>query len=283
MSDPIAEISEADATGAIGEIYRDIKAVTGVGQVNTIWRHWASLPPALTWAWGAVRPLYDDGRVATAAAALVASVDVTEAAKIPMEAFRAAGVGDHAVGTAAAIVDAYNHANSQNLVVMPALARFIADGGAGTAAATADPSARPQKPGPLPPIVAMIEMEKDTAEMVAALSAPVAPAGQALIPSLYRHLAAWPALLAMAAASTFAPGKIAAAETAAAALSARAIAEAEALAADMAPPAECDTPTPETLAHIAEMADTFTRGPIAVMTVLGTRLRPTYPEVKIIY
>ena len=283
MSDPIAEISEADATGAIGEIYRDIKAVTGVGQVNTIWRHWASLPPALTWAWGAVRPLYDDGRVATAAAVLVASVDVTEAAKIPMEAFRAAGVGDHAVGTAAAIVDAYNHANSQNLVVMPALARFIVDGGAGTAAATADPSARPQKPGPLPPIVAMIEMEKDTAEMVAALSAPVAPAGQALIPSLYRHLAAWPALLAMAAASTFAPGKIAAAETAAAALSVRAIAEAEALAADMAPPAGCDTPTPETLAHIAEMADTFTRGPIAVMTVLGTRLRPTYPEVKIIY
>ena len=51
----------------------------------------------------------------------------------------------------------------------PALARFIADGGAGTAAATADPSARPQKPGPLPPIVAMIEMEKDPAEMVAAL------------------------------------------------------------------------------------------------------------------
>ena len=130
MSDPIAEISEADATGAIAEIYRDIKAVTGVGQVNTIWRHWASLPPALAWAWGAVRPLYDDGRVAAAAEALVVSVDISDSAEVPMEAFRAAGVGDHAVGTAAAIVEAYNRANSQNLVAMPALARFIADGGA---------------------------------------------------------------------------------------------------------------------------------------------------------
>ncbi|MFP6759845.1 MAG: hypothetical protein VCC99_16775 [Alphaproteobacteria bacterium] len=283
MSDPIAEISEADATGAIAEIYRDIKAVTGVGQVNTIWRHWASLPPALEWAWGAVRPLYDDGGVAAAAAALVASVDISDSAEVPMEAFRAAGVGDHAVGTAAAIVEAYNRANSQNLVVMPALARFIANGGGEKAPATADPSARPQKPGPLPPILAMDEMEKDTAEMVTALSAPVAPAGQALIPSLYRHLAAWPALLAMAAASTFAPGKIADAEAAATALSARAIAEATALAAAMAPPAGCDTPSAEALAHIAEMADNFTRGPIALMTVLGTQLRPTYPEVKIIY
>ena len=104
-----------------------------------------------------------------------------------------------------------------------------------------------------------------------------------MIPSLYRHLAAWPALLAMAAASTFAPGKIADAEAAATALSARAIAEATALAAAMAPPAGCDTPSAEALAHIAEMADNFTRGPIALMTVLGTQLRPTYPEVKIIY
>lgn len=283
MSDQIAEISEADATGTVAKTYLDIKAVTGVGQVNTIWRHWASLPPALDWAWGAVRPLYEDGRVAAAADALTASVDTADVVEIPMEAFRAASVGDHAVGTAADMVDAYNSANSQNLVVMPALALFITEGGAARAAASAAVSPTPPKPRPMPTITTMEEMNKDTAELIEALSAPISPPGQVLIPSLYRHLAAWPALLGMAAASTFAPGKVEQAEAAAKALSERAITDSVALAADMAPPADQETPSEEILAHIADMAAKYARGPISVMTVLGTRLRPTYPEVKIMF
>jgi hypothetical protein len=284
MSDQIVEISESEAEGDIAKTYHDIRAVTGVGQVNTIWRHWASRPPALDWAWGAVRPLYDNGRVAAAAQALRDSIDVAGIVEVPMEAFRASGLGDHTVGTAASITDAYNLGNSQNLVVMPALAKFIADGGAGReakAASTWTPDG--ERPRTLPPIFDLDDMTKEARDLVELLSVPLSPPDKKLIPSLYRHLAAWPEIMAMATATSFAPDKIAAAENDAKALADRAEAEAVALAAELAPLAGCDAPSAETLAEIGAMASAYARGPIATMTVLGTRLRPTYPDVKIMY
>jgi hypothetical protein len=279
----IEEIPEAGASAEIAAIYHDIKAVTGVGLVNLIYRNWATMPPALDWAWGALRPLYAGGRVAKQAKALVDGLDLGDMPVIPMEAFRVAGVGDHAVGTAADIVAAYNLGNSQNLIVMPALARFIAAGGAGRPARDAADEPAPERPRDQPPIVALADMTDETQAMIDVMSAPISPADHPLVPSLYRHLAQWPVLLAMAAASALAPGRVAAVEPIVRTAFERADAAAEALAAEMAPPPGCDTPNAETLAHIGDMAAQYARGPIATMTVLGGMLRRALPDVKIMY
>ena len=68
MSDPVPAVPEAAAIGDIAEIFADIRRVLGVGVVNLIWRHLATIPGALPWAWGTVRPLYVDGTIATCCA-----------------------------------------------------------------------------------------------------------------------------------------------------------------------------------------------------------------------
>jgi len=55
MSDPVPAIAEASATGAVAEIFADICTVLGVEVVNLIWRHLATIPDALPWAWGMLR------------------------------------------------------------------------------------------------------------------------------------------------------------------------------------------------------------------------------------
>jgi hypothetical protein len=63
MSDPVPAIAEASATGAVAEIFADIRTVLGVEVVNLIWRHLVTIPDALPWAWGMLRPLYADGTI----------------------------------------------------------------------------------------------------------------------------------------------------------------------------------------------------------------------------
>jgi hypothetical protein len=70
MSDPVSAITEAAATGEIAEIFADIRGVLGVAVVNLIWRRLATIPRALSWAWGTLRPLYVDGTLTAEAAAL---------------------------------------------------------------------------------------------------------------------------------------------------------------------------------------------------------------------
>ena len=48
---PVPAVTEAAAIGDIAEIFADIRRVLGVGVVNLIWRHLATIPGALPWAW----------------------------------------------------------------------------------------------------------------------------------------------------------------------------------------------------------------------------------------
>ena len=70
MSDPVPAIAEAAATGAIAEIFADIRGVLRVEVVNLIWRHLATLPGALPWVWGVLKPLYGNGTILAEAKAL---------------------------------------------------------------------------------------------------------------------------------------------------------------------------------------------------------------------
>nr|NKB46120.1 hypothetical protein [Alphaproteobacteria bacterium] len=58
---PLPEIKEGDAVGETAALYDDIRAVIGVPMVNLIFRHMATVPGCLLWAWGTVRPPYISG------------------------------------------------------------------------------------------------------------------------------------------------------------------------------------------------------------------------------
>ncbi len=68
--DPVPSIREDQAEGDIAALYGDIRATLGVPVVNLIWRHLATFPNGLAWAWHAVRPQYRSGAVQAESRAL---------------------------------------------------------------------------------------------------------------------------------------------------------------------------------------------------------------------
>ena len=91
MSDPVPAIAEASATGAVAEIFADIPTVLGVEVVNLIWRHLATIPDALPWAWGMLRPLYADGTIRAEAQALHTRIALPHLPPFPHDLLAAVG------------------------------------------------------------------------------------------------------------------------------------------------------------------------------------------------
>ncbi len=279
MSEYLAEIAESEARGEIAASYDDIRRTVGVGMVNLIYRHMASRPGVLPWAWGILRHLFSGGAVAAEVESLRGALEDGDVSAAPREAFFAAGLNDHSLRTIRMILDDYNRGNFSNLVAIGALAAFLADDGASRPAREPDAAAASQFPPNLPPIRNMGDLDDATADLVRLLSAPLAPSDTPMIPSLYRHLAPWPAFLAMAAGSVLAPARLAAALDAGRRLHERARDSAARLAGTMAPAAGIAAPEADEAAAIARIAERFAAGPIAGMVVIGHRLRASLPEL----
>ena len=202
----IAEIREADAPPEVDAIYGQLRRAYGLPLVNLIWRHFATLPGVLPWAWGSVAPVMPLVPAATARVA---------AALRPLPSL--------AMGPeAAALARLYNRGNLSNLVVLTALLR----GKRGEAAPfSGEPPAMLPSPPPLPRLADLPQKARREVEALAALHGH-APG---IIPTLYLHLAHFPALLAplyMALSPLMAMGRIARLRAAALAAADR---EAEAL------------------------------------------------------
>ena len=69
-NDPVPAITEAEATGETAEIFADLRNTLGVNVVNLVWRHIATFPEALAWAWSTLRPIYVSGAVGREASRL---------------------------------------------------------------------------------------------------------------------------------------------------------------------------------------------------------------------
>jgi len=91
ISDPVPAITEAGATGEIAAIFADIRLVLGIDVVNLIWRHLATIPGALPWAWATLRPLYADGSIAAEAAALHGDLDLPRLPFVSRRSLRRSG------------------------------------------------------------------------------------------------------------------------------------------------------------------------------------------------
>jgi hypothetical protein len=193
QSQGLAEIAESAATGSVAALYSDIRAVLGVDLVNLVYRHLATVPGALEWAWANLGPHFKSGEID--AQAYLLRERVQQAFEAWPRAF--AFVPGHSSDLAGAsrLANVYNLNNSRNLMAF----RHLIDEGArspvpGTALLrSAGAATRPAIPLPaIPSWAAMSPVDSETVRRLNRLGEPDEPA---IVASLYRHLAIWPALL----------------------------------------------------------------------------------------
>lgn len=193
-SDPVPAITEAEATGEIAEIYRDIRATLGVPVVNLIWRYLATMPGALPWTWSTVRPLYASGEVARAAAHLRQSLILPQQPEWPVAALEAAGLTVNDQAGIRQVLTSYDRSNAMNLVALAALRAKVRGQADAEPLPAADPGAEIE--GDLPALVPLGDMPAATRDLVLMLNA-IGDPEQRVLASMYRHLSHWPAFLAL--------------------------------------------------------------------------------------
>jgi hypothetical protein len=201
MSDPIPAISESGATGSIAKIYADIRSVYRVSAVNLIWRHLATIPGGLPWVWTTIRPLYADGTVGRNAAALRASLPLPELPPWPTAALSSAGLQEEDIARIRTVLGAYDRTNAMALMVFLAVQLRLEGVPLAVDIVSKRPAPVPAEPEPewsLPSLLDLAEMSPSTAELVLAINGLGAKHRKPILASMYRHLAHWPAYLALA-------------------------------------------------------------------------------------
>ena len=274
MGDPIPAISESEATGLIAEIFADIRHVYRVGVVNLIWRHLATIPGGLPWVWSTIRPLYVNRTVSQEAAALRAALSLPELPPWPVAALISAGLQDKDIAGIRTVLAAYDRTNAMALIAFLAvqfrLERVPLPADVVVCAPIPVP-AEPERELPLPPLLALPDMSTSTAELVLAINGLGAIHRDPILASMYRHLAHWPAYLALVW-TVLAPVKLdqrldRAIEDAIA----QARGRARCLAAQLPTPLPAIRPV--TARAVARAIDRFTGDVIAKMVVICSLLR----------
>src|SRR5271168_5156644 len=173
MSDPVPAISESEATGLIAQIYADIRSVYRVSAVNLIWRHLATIPGGLPWVWTMIRPLYADGTVGRDAAALRAGLSLPELPPWPTAALRSAGLQDGDIAGIRTVLAAYDRTNAMALIAFLAVQLRLEGVLLPVEVVARRPASVPAEPEPdlpLPPLLALADMSRTTAELVLAIN-----------------------------------------------------------------------------------------------------------------
>jgi hypothetical protein len=190
----LPEVAETDAEGSVAEIYEDIRRALGLPVVNLVYRHLAVEPAKLAVVWQALRPNLTS-RAADAAARRLVD-DALPPAVTPLSAAVLADAGLDAgrARLARATLDAYARANSRNLLGMHALL----NGCAGTNERGDMLALGPPPAVPILPMAQLDTLPRATVELLSEMSAELVGAEQpVLVPSLLRHFASDPPLLAL--------------------------------------------------------------------------------------
>lgn len=273
----LEELPEARASGEQRRIYEEIKELSGVPMVALIYRHLATIPGALEWSWRLLAPAMRAGAVQQQAWRLAHAARVPRRHAIPPAALLAVELGEGEQRAIAAVLDAYNRANPVNIVAVRCLSLHLS----AQASAAAGPQSwaawqAPPRPAPLPPMTDPAAMDP-TVRALAQLLTDRGPTDlpSTLWPSLYRHLAHWPAFLGYA--SVLVPPEFGAIDAAAARLRGEVEAAAASIAARLVRPSELAAPTGAPAQRLQAALDQFSRR-IPEMVVIGNLLQDALPD-----
>ena len=220
----LPEQPEAEASEATRAIYAQIRRLSGVPMVALIFRHLATLPGGMDWAWAVIGPPLAQGQLQERAWAMAEALDLAPERPVRAEALHELGIDEAALREMARLSLAYARANPVNLLALrlialrlrgedalsPSPARLtessgLADssGPPSTSSPLAPGSATSvwQPPAPVGPLLPMIDLHSAPPELMALLQG-LSQRGQvpeqAFVPSYYRQLASRPPLLTLA-------------------------------------------------------------------------------------
>ena len=265
----VPSVREEDAAGEIAAIFADIRKVLGTSVVNLIWRNLATMPGALPWTWSTVRPLYL-GAAPRHAEAVRRTIALPDLPAFSEDTLLAAGILPPDQIIIRQVLDSYQYTNALALVVLSALlAHFEPKPSEPMQPADIAPKPSGVKIPELPPVDAL---DPEVARLVAELNGFGEDTQPKLIASMYRHLAYWPAYLALVRTMLVPPhadGRLLALTNATRALG---HAHGQTLAAQLNPSAP-----PDTLASALASCRLFVEHPIARMTGLCALIRRATP------
>jgi hypothetical protein len=209
--------------------------------------------------------------------ALAAQASAGAVPRLARPALRAVGLQRGDERGIAAVLDAYNRANPVNILAVRCIALHLA--GAVPAAPTQQRAASgwepPPEPAALPPMIdpqAMVPAVRELAMLLTDRGPTATPSP--LWPSLYRHLAHWPAFLGYA--SVLVMPRFDPIDAAATRLRAQMDEAARELAARMHAPAAFEKPAAAERARLQDAIDRFSSR-IPEMVVIGGLLRSALP------
>jgi hypothetical protein len=194
----LAELAESAARGETRATYEEMKRLGGVPMVALIFRHLATLPGGLEWAWDALGPAWKNGHLQEEAWGIARAAPMEAIAPMPREALAALGVDDAGLREIHVVADAYNLANPVNLLSVRCLSRML-HGARTSAPLPATAWTPPAAPGPLVPMIDVGKMPLAVASLLDLAAAKGAEAGgdTRVVPSLYRHFGHRPQFLAL--------------------------------------------------------------------------------------
>jgi hypothetical protein len=273
--DPVPAVPESEAGGDTAALYADIRATLGVPVVNLVWRHLATMPGGLDWCWAAVKPLYTTGAIAAEAEALRASLPLPELPRLPVEVLEALGLTAADRAGIAGVLTAYDRSNAMNLIALSALLMRLDGAGTGASPAIARLPSTAGDEAALPKLLTSAEMAPATAALVRRLNLLGERADGSVVASMYRHLAHWPAYLALAWVSVApleADGRL---RPAIAAGLEQGRTRARALTGGLGEPSR--EPDTDVRRQVREALDLFTTHPIGKMVTICRLLRRSFP------
>lgn len=184
-----------DASGVTLEIYRSIEAALGVRLVNLVYRHLATIPGALEWAWAVVGDGFQDQTYRQHSAVLVelgGAIDETGVAARAIS-LKAHGLTAPEAKSVIATLDAYNRANPMNALSLRVIALALTEGWRPPAQRISVSAVDPLTE--LLPMGNLDDLDRETSALMSDLAFFTTGEKSDLVPSLFRHLTAWPALL----------------------------------------------------------------------------------------
>ena len=190
----LAELRERDATGEVAAIYEEIRRFWAVPYVSSLQRHLATRPGWLEWTWGALRPVFANGRAQAAAWRAAEGLRIPELPPISRQALRVWGVTADGETAIRATCTSFVRVSPVNLMLSGLLRRLLRGERPTGSPGLASDWTPPPLLGRLPPLVDLAVLSPMEQAVLAMLGTKVG--GEPFVPGLYRMLASWPGFLA---------------------------------------------------------------------------------------
>lgn len=198
----LAAVRPGEEGADAARIFEELRSLSGIGVVPLLYRVLATDPDALSWCWDVLAPAFRQGLVAMAAQAAAGPLSGRRHPRLPATAGAVLGLSSADLAEARAVVAGFNRANPQNLAALSLLEQGLREG-----AIAELPAADPVPvPGPLPELGLPHRLPLDPqalppqqAALVEWLSTRGGQEATTITPTLWRCLAHWPPLLALAA------------------------------------------------------------------------------------